>query len=382
MNEQATATAETRRTGTAGLAWGYNNKGGLGAAGTARALRPIPVTLPGDTVDVQGGSDFTVALTASGQVFTWGGNQWGQLGDGSLRHRFVPHQVVLEDNPHIVAIAAGQDHVLALARHGQVFAWGRNHHGQLGDGTREDRCAPVAVAVPGAGTVTQVAAGNSCSFALSSSGTVQAWGHSIPFGATLTGLPEPGGAQAGSAAATAVTEPRPLALPKAVAVTAVDAGQRHLVVLTGEGRVLTFGLTAAGRTASERLPVNKAWGQVTSISAGDNHTVALTGTGVVLAWGANNFGQLGNGSTTGQDTPVQVHIPGLRGRVVQVIAGGDSVLARTDTDGVYAWGHGGFGQHGTGGTNHGQGPERVTLPGHAKIRGLYAGRYHCFATTG
>ena len=162
----------------AGYAWGYNNAGGLGIGSVARALRPVPVRLPGGTADVQGGTDFTVALTGTGQVWTWGGNRYGQLGDDTTTTtRFAPRQVELAGSAEVASIAVGQDHVLALTRHGHIYAWGRNHQGQLGDGTTIDRATPVHVPVP---ETTQVAAGNACSAALTASGTPLTWGRPIP----------------------------------------------------------------------------------------------------------------------------------------------------------------------------------------------------------
>ena len=73
----------------AGYAWGYNNAGGLGIGSVARALRPVAISLPEGTVDVQGGTEFTVALTGTGQVWTWGGNRYGQFGDGTTAIRFA-----------------------------------------------------------------------------------------------------------------------------------------------------------------------------------------------------------------------------------------------------------------------------------------------------
>ena len=83
----------------------------------------------------------------------------------------------------------------------------------------------------------------------------------------------------------------------------VDAGQRHLVVLTSHGELLTFGVDPGGRPLRDSLPLDPSWGHVESISAGDNHTVALTDTGVVLAWGANSHGQLGTGDTANRQAP-------------------------------------------------------------------------------
>jgi alpha-tubulin suppressor-like RCC1 family protein len=354
-----------------GYAWGYNNAGGLGIGNVARALRPVPVHLPKGTIDVQGGTDFAAALTSAGQVWTWGGNGHGQLGDATTTAvRFAPARVELPNSARVSAIAVGQDYVLALTRHGGIYAWGRNQHGQLGDTTTSGRRTPVHVSVPGA--VVQVAAGNAASAAITTAGAVLTWGR-----ASATHV------LAGANAADLAT-PRVLALPAGVTAAMVDAGQRHLVVLSRHGKMLTFGVGPGGKPLPDSMPTDPAWGQVVSISAGDNHTVALTDTGTVLAWGANNHGQLGTRDTTNRETPVRVRIPKQHGHVVQVIAGGDSVLARTSEQQVYAWGHGGFGQNGTGDTADHTRPHPVHIPHppeHAGVTGVHTGRYHNLAIT-
>src|ERR1700744_2610828 len=99
---------------TNGLAGGHNNLGGLGTGHTAQARKPThaPV-VPAGTVDLQGGTDFTVALTDSGDVFSWGGNARGQLGAGRWRSGRSARQVEL---PKIAAISVGAGHVLAATR--------------------------------------------------------------------------------------------------------------------------------------------------------------------------------------------------------------------------------------------------------------------------
>jgi alpha-tubulin suppressor-like RCC1 family protein len=357
--------------------WGYNNYAGLGLGHTARVLAPTPVRLPEGTTDVQGGTDFSVALTSSGQVFTWGGNRWGQLGDGTTQQRFAWTQVTLPTRSAIVAISAGDDHVLALSRSGQVLGWGRNDLGQVGSGSLADRQAkPVAVSVPGQGRITTLAAGSSCSFGLTSSGVVYGWGHAIPLGAAVT-KSQLGTTKGGLGA---VPAPARLSLAGSASATMLDAGQRHLVVVTTSGELLTYGVNVVGRPLPGKLAVNKAWGRVTQVSAGDNHTLALTASGIVLAWGSNRSGQLGNGTIGNSDAPVKVVIAGLRGRVEQVLAAGNSSFARTGTQ-IYGWGDSGWGQHGTGGTSNVLRPGAVTLPAKTAATALYGGRFHYFAST-
>jgi alpha-tubulin suppressor-like RCC1 family protein len=95
--------------------------------------------------------------------------------------------------------------------------------------------------------------------------------------------------------------------------------------------------------------------------------------------GLNRFGQLGTGDTSHHEEPVKVVVPGFSGRVVQVLAGGDTSYLRAPNR-VYAWGHSGWGQHGTGGTADVLRARRIRMPDHVKLLGLHIGRYHSFAT--
>jgi alpha-tubulin suppressor-like RCC1 family protein len=354
------------------LAWGYNNAAGLGVGGTATVLRPIQTHLPQGTVDVQGGSDFTVALTADGKVHAWGGNTWGQLGRTPSRVEFRPEVVAIPDHARIVAISVSQDHVLALDDKGSVYAWGRNTYGQLGDGTQAHRHLPQRVPVD---NVASISTGNFSSVAVTKPGAVYTWGHST---ASAT---EGVGAGVGVTAELLHATPRQLTLPKGVHAVAADAGQRHLVVLSDRGRLFGFGVTPDGKAAPRRLTTDGSQSRVVAVSAGDNHTIALTRMGAILTWGANDSGQLGHGTPTGVFTPTQLRIPKQHGRVVQVVAGGSSAMALTDSHHVYSWGQGTWGQQGTGTTKDAGRPTVVPIPDRHQVTGLYVGRYHCFATT-
>jgi alpha-tubulin suppressor-like RCC1 family protein len=360
-------TTDDAQVPTRGYSWGYNNAAGLGIGNVARALHPVPVELPAGTIDVQGGTDFTVALTSAGQVWAWGGNRYGQLGDGGAQVRFAPERVRLPEMARVGEIAVGQDHVLALTREGDIYAWGRNHHGQLGDGSRSHRDTPVRVPVQGAA---HLGAGNAVSAAVTATSAVLTWGRAIP---SQTGYASGAGLDGD------LTQARELPLPDGAKAAMVDAGQRHLVVLTDRGELLTFGVDPAGKPLPNAITLDPSWGPVTWVSAGDNHTAALTNTGAVLTWGANQHGQLGTGDTGNRPGPVVIRIPKLRGRVVELSAGADSVLARTDGHQVYAWGHGGFGQNGNGTTEDLTRPRQVQIPAEAAVTGIHTGRYHSLA---
>jgi alpha-tubulin suppressor-like RCC1 family protein len=130
-------------------AWGNNVCGKLGDGTTASRGTPGPVLAPPGVVQIAGGETSSVLRTAAGEVFTWGANSFGQLGDGSPAGtcRLAPTRV--EPLANVVDIAAGQAHALARTAAGEVWTWGNNGFGQLGDGTKVQRRRPVLIAEAG-----------------------------------------------------------------------------------------------------------------------------------------------------------------------------------------------------------------------------------------
>lgn len=347
---------------TKAYVWGYNNTGELGLGHAARVFAPAPARLPNRIVDVQGGASFTVALTSKGKVLTWGSNEYGQLGDGSHVPRTEPRAVKLPGGAKAAAVAAGTDHVVVLTRDGRVVTWGRNHRGQLGLGHRRDQAKPKRVDV---GRVRTVAAGDGVSAAISTGRRLVVWGRN---GAHQLGL------RRGGSPAQDVLTPTRSSLVSA-RVSAVDAGLRHLVVLTRSGQVLAFGTDGQARPLKRQVPLDASWGRVRAISAGEDHTVALTSRGLVLGWGANDLGQIGVGAEPRHADPVVVSVPG---RVTHLRAGHRHTLAATDKGEVFAWGEGSFGAVGVGrpkpeATAYAA-PQQVRLPG-IRPTGLGGGGY-------
>ncbi|MGH7753722.1 MAG: RCC1 domain-containing protein, partial [Gemmatimonadales bacterium] len=164
-----------------GLVWVWGrNVGGLLADGD-RSDRLVPVQVQGihNVRAIAAGASHSLALripadSTVGTVWAWGGNFYGQLGDGTTTSRAVPVQV--QGLSAIQAIAAGGFHSLALAADGTVWAWGRNSSGQLGDGTIEDRPVRVPVQVQGLSAIRDIAAGGVHSLALQDCGQLWAWG--------------------------------------------------------------------------------------------------------------------------------------------------------------------------------------------------------------
>ena len=128
-------------------AWGYNNSGQLGDG--TQLLRKVPVRVVGlsGAGALVAGGQHSLAL-ANGEAWVWGRGDWGQLGDGTTAaYRVQPTRLSTLSN--LVALGAGAYHSLAIDSAGSVWSWGYNNYSQLGDGTTGLKSSPVSVSAPG-----------------------------------------------------------------------------------------------------------------------------------------------------------------------------------------------------------------------------------------
>jgi len=116
------------------------------------------------------------ATTPSGAAYAWGSNGSGQLGNGTTTDSNTPAMVNLPTGVTATAVAAGRYHSLAIGSDGKVYAWGYNGSGQMGNGTNTESHTPVMVSLPSDVTATAVAAGDDHSLAIGSDGKIYAWG--------------------------------------------------------------------------------------------------------------------------------------------------------------------------------------------------------------
>jgi len=156
-------------------AWGFNDSGQIGDGTHIQRSMPQRIAALTGIAAVAAGGVHSMALDADCIVWTWGWNSRGQLGTGNNAARAAPG-VLAPPLPGvvIVEVAAGYQHSLARAQDGTVWAWGRNDEGQLGDGSFQERNAPVQVS--GLTGVEAIAAGGFHSLARTNDGTLWAWG--------------------------------------------------------------------------------------------------------------------------------------------------------------------------------------------------------------
>jgi alpha-tubulin suppressor-like RCC1 family protein len=275
-------------------AWGYNGAGQLGtSANTSPNPTPAQVSGPTNVIAIAAGNSHTVALKGDGTVLAWGGNTSGQLGNGNFTSQSTPAAVSGLTN--VIAIAAGSYHTVALKGDGSVWAWGYNNSGQLGNGNFASQNIPVAVS--SLTNVIAIAAGGSHTLALKSDGTVWAWG-----------MNDKG--QLGNSNFTSQNLPAAVSGP--ASVIAVAAGGSHTLAIKSDGTVLAWGYNEFGQLGKSANtspnPTPDTVSGLTSIFAiasGEMHSLAIRIDGIVYAWGKGTGGQLGNGSTSSQTSPVQ-----------------------------------------------------------------------------
>jgi Regulator of chromosome condensation (RCC1) repeat/Putative Ig domain len=316
-------------------------------------------------VQLAAGDGSSFALTSDGRLYSFGENLYGELGralgSGSEAANPTPARVNLPGagaGERIVEVAAGGAHSLALTSTGQLYAFGRNFYGQLGsttgNGSDSANPTPAPLVLAGAsGPVGEIAAGEDHSLAVTSTGQLYAFG-SNRFGQL--------GNPTGSGTELANPTPLRVSLPDATGpVVQVAAGFAHSLALTSTGQLYAFGSNEFGQlgstdnsgtsnpTAPAPVVLPGATGPVSQIAAGAFHSLALTSTGQLYAFGQNSSGQLGSatGVSTPNPTPVLVALPAAAGPLVQIAAGAADTLLVTTSGRLLAFGSNEAGQLGS-----------------------------------
>ncbi len=154
--------------------WGRNNNGQVGDG--TYIDRNTPVQIGEDEwIDVSAGYDHTVAIKKDGSLWGWGDNSFGQLGLGNEYYRVnTPTRIGNENN--WVQVSAGYYFTIAKKSDGTLWAFGNNASGQLGDGSFFSQRLPVQVQVPSGVNLVKFSAGGNHVLAISSNGELYAWG--------------------------------------------------------------------------------------------------------------------------------------------------------------------------------------------------------------
>ncbi len=283
------------------------------------------------------GHNHVCALTTAGGVECWGDDFHGQLGNGKSCGTFCTTPVEVTGlGSGVVAIAAGGEHTCAITASGGLKCWGRNAFGQLGDGTMTSHSTPVDVAGLASG-VAAVEGGGQSTCAITSLGGLKCWGRNtygqVGDGTTASRITPAGVTGLGSG------------------VAAVSKGIFHTCALTTGGGLKCWGRNEFGQLGDGTTTNHSVPGDVTGLTAGvgavgsgggGEHTCAITTGGGAKCWGRNDWGQVGDGTTTDRLTPTDV--VGLGTGVAAVSEGSFHTCALMTSGGAKCWGANSTGQ--------------------------------------
>lgn len=156
--------------------WGLNDFGQLQENSREEVLAPAKVEELRNIIKVRVGNRYSLALDKYGQVWMWGYNPSGQFGDETEDYSLKPEKVTFLEDVEIKDISSGEFHSLALSKEGKVYSWGANDYGQLGDGTLNAKYMPVEV--PDLRDVKFISARGNTSSCIKEDGRGYFWGES------------------------------------------------------------------------------------------------------------------------------------------------------------------------------------------------------------
>jgi alpha-tubulin suppressor-like RCC1 family protein len=288
-------------------AWGMGNEGQLGDGNTVNSFRrPVRVrfpagvqiaAIPGDAMPY----DTALAVDTSGRVWGWGENGGGELCLGSRRTYDTPVKLPFS---RVSALAGASNHAMYDAA-GTVYACGANFNGDLGDGSRLSTTTPKKVTGLNGPRVTMLVASFANSGALLADGKYFDWGYDADG--------QLGDGHRGRSSDVPVR----VALPAPVTQVAEGGsiwGNGQTLVMLSDGSLWAWGADFAGQlgdggTGSQPSPVRfypPAGVTYKSLATGSATAYAVSATGQVYAWGASYAGQIGDGSAVADATPVLV----------------------------------------------------------------------------
>lgn len=311
-------------------AWGLGTSGQLGDGTLTNRSSPVQVGVTRDWAAVEAGLNFHVALKDDGTLWSWGSQvtSYGSLGLNALNSRFVPEQIGTLTN--WVSIGAGLGNGSAINSSGELFTWGTNNYGGVGDNTRgsaNTRSSPVQI-----GTLTNWAqvtwihgANPGGGIAIKTDGTLWVWGRN----------------NGGLGDNSAVIRSSPVQIGTFTNWATVAGGASHVMVTKTDGTLWAWGMGTSGQLGDNTATTRSSPVQVGTltdwlkVAAGSSHSLAIKIDGTLWSWGLNTEGRLGDDSVVTRSSPVQV------GTLTNwdKIAGSAGTTLATKTDGtLWAWG--------------------------------------------
>jgi alpha-tubulin suppressor-like RCC1 family protein len=359
--------------------WGHNTNGNLGDNTATQRITPV-TTLSGGanwkqvacSQSISNGH--TAAIKTDGTLWIWGFNGYGQLGDNTsfLGGRSTPVTTFV-GGTNWKQVVCGRDHTSAIKTDGTLWTWGRNSYGQIGDNTSgTNRLTPVTTFAGGTNWK-QVSGGDEHTAAIKTDGTLWTWGRNS-YG-------QIGDNTSGTNRLTPVTTFAGGTNWKQVSCGAVN----FTAAIKTDGTLWVWGRNAFGQlgdntTTTRSTPVTTFAGETNwkQVSCGRLHTSAIKTDGTLWAWGRGANGQLGDNTITQKNTPVTTFAGGDNWKQVD---SGYGHISAIKTDGtLWTWGRNNNGQLGDNTTTTRSTPV-TTFAGGTNWKQVAGGYRHTAATT-
>jgi uncharacterized protein (TIGR02145 family) len=317
-------------------------------------------------IKIEAGNGTSYAIDTDGNLYAWGIGTYGQMGNGGLTNVRAPTLVAGGDLPagtKFADVSAGSHHVVALSADGKVYTWGLGLQGQMGDGTNtENNRTPKLVQAGNISPTTvirSITAGGYHTMAIDVDGNLYAWGENvrgqIGNGASgsgvfvLTPWRVNGGAGSGLSAGTRFK--------------AMDSGVYHTLAVDVDGGLWSWGenengqigngSTAATVPSPYLVDSGALFGgtAIREVEAGGHHSFVIAADGSLYAWGSDDYGEIGNGSVAGNVLSPQLVEGGsvaVGEKFIRASANQNNSSAIDQAGRLYTWGRNRFGQIGNG----------------------------------
>jgi len=285
----------------------------------------------------------SAAIKTDGTLWTWGRNQFGEMGDNTATQRNTP-VTTFAGGTNWKQVSGGESHMSVIKTDGTLWTWGRNTNGQLGDNTSGfglNRSTPVTTFAGGTNWK-QVSNGQYHTAAIKTDGTLWTWGFSsnLRLGRVLDPFHRftPVTTFAGG------TNWADTATGEADELYTLSGGNNFTAAIKTDGTLWTWGVNTNGQLGDNTT--TQIITPVTTFAGGTNwkqvscsyHTAAIKTDGTLWTWGRNSYAQLGDNTTVNRSTPVTTFAGGTNWK--QVSAGGNNFTAAIKTDGtLWTWGN-------------------------------------------
>ena len=309
------------------------------------------------------GSSHSLAIDNEGQLWAWGDNRRGQLGDGTTNSKNVP--TIIETNIKFIKVSAGSLYSIAIDTEGNLWSWGQNDQGQLGDGTTSNKNNPTKITENI--KYKEISAGNNHCIAIDNEGQLWTWGDNSS-------------GQLGDG--TTISKNIPNKVEFRVKFCQAQASSRlYSMAIDNEGNLWSWGLNdegqlGAGTTINKNIPTKiEIDTTFKKFSIGETHSIAVDNRGNLWAWGDNYYGELGDKTTKNKLVPTKIKEDTI---FQNVLAGSSFSIGIDENYNLWTWGTNDKGQLGIN-SKQTQSSIPINIMKNNKFIEIYTGNAHCIA---